>query len=125
MGLIDDCFLFFGTKDLYAVLALEKNASANEIKKSYRRMALKHHPDHHESDSRSKEEMTRVFQALSKVHFILSDADKRAFYDSTGLVDQEDGMGGESDWNDYFRALFPKVTKKGSFLSLFLFPADD
>lgn len=59
--------------------------------------------------------MTRVFQTLSKVHFILTDTDKRSFYDSTGLVDKEDGLDGESDWNDYFRALFPKVTKKGSF----------
>lgn len=117
MGLIDDCQLFFDTKDLYAVLAVDRSASTAEIKKSYRRLSLKHHPDRHESDSRSKEQMTRTFQTLSKVHFILSDSEKRAFYDSTGIVDDEGGLDGEADWNDYFRALFPKVTKKG--LSLF------
>ena len=113
MGLADDCQQHFGTTDLYAVLEVARDASTAEIKKRYRRLSLKHHPDRHESDSRSKEEMTRVFQTLSKVHFILSDADKRAFYDSTGMVDNEDGLDGEADWNDYFRALFPKVTKKG------------
>ena len=114
MGLIDDCQQYFDTSDLYAVLGLEKDATPDQIKKSYRRLALKHHPDRHESDSRSKEEMTRMFQTLSKVHFILTDAEKRAFYDSTGLVDKEDGLDGEADWDDYFRALFPKVTQKGN-----------
>lgn len=113
MGLADDCQQHFGTHDLYAVLSVAKDATTAEIKKSYRRLSLKHHPDRHESDSRSKEEMTRIFQTLSKVHYILSDDEKRAFYDSTGLVDNEGGLDGEADWNDYFRALFPKVTKKG------------
>lgn len=121
MGLADDCQQYFDTKYLYAVLSVTRDASTAEIKKSYRRLSLKHHPDRHESDSPSKEEMTRVFQTLSKVHFILSDPDKRAFYDSTGLVDQEDGLDGEADWNDYFRALFPKVTKKGSFCHPFVY----
>ena len=113
MGLADDCQKYFDTKDLYAVLEVSRDASTAVIKKSYRRLSLKHHPDRHASDSRSKEEMTRVFQTLSKVHFILSDSEKRAFYDTTGVVDAEEGLDGDADWNDYFRALFPKVTKKG------------
>ena len=111
MPLLDDCLQFFQTKDLYAVLQLERTASVEEIKKSYRRLSLKYHPDRH--DSLAKEQMTRVFQTLSKVHFVLSDADKRSFYDSTGLVDKEDGLDGAADWDDYFRALFPKISKKG------------
>lgn len=54
--------------------------------------------------------MTRLFQVLSKVHFILSDKEKRAFYDTTGLVDKEDCLDSQADWDEYFRALFPKVT---------------
>lgn len=112
MGLIDDCEQFFGTKDLYKVLDVSRGATENEIKKAYRKLSLKYHPDRHGDSSHSKEQLTRFFQVLSKVHFILSDKEKRDFYDSTGLVDKEDCLDSEADWDDYFRALFPKVTRK-------------
>ena len=111
MGLIDECDTLFGTRNLYDVLAVPRSATEDQIKKAYRKLSLKYHPDR-PSDSHSKEQLTRLFQVLSKVHFILSDKEKRAFYDTTGLVDKEDCIDSEADWDEYFRALFPKVTKK-------------
>ena len=121
MGLLEDCLRFFDVKDLYSVLGLARDASAEQISKNYRRLALKYHPDRHESGA--KEESTRAFQTLGQVHLVLSDADKRAFYDSTGLVDGSSGLDGDTDWTDYFRALFPKVTKKGESCSTFPLPS--
>ena len=112
MGLLDDCDTLFGTKNLYEVLNLSSSATENEIKKAYRKLSLKYHPDRHTSSSHSKDQLTRFFQVLSKVHFILTDKDKRSFYDTTGLIDKEDCLDSEADWDDYFRALFPKVTRK-------------
>lgn len=112
MGLLDDCDTLFGTKNLYEVLNLTSSASENEIKKAYRKLSLKYHPDRHATSSHTKDQLTRFFQVLSKVHFILTDKEKRSFYDTTGLIDKEDCLDSEADWDDYFRALFPKVTQK-------------
>lgn len=115
MGLISDLQEVFGTNDLYQVLGLKKDASSTDIKKGYRKLSLIHHPDRHcdDTSTKSKEEMTRAFQILSKVHFILSDEEKRKVYDSTGVVDDEDVLDKDADWDSYFRALFPRVKRKG------------
>ena len=120
MGLLPDCNEVFGTQDLYQVLGLKKEASAADIKKGYRKLSLIHHPDRYdaESSSKSKDEMTRAFQILSKVHFILSDEEKRKAYDHTGIVDDEDVLDEDADWDSYFRALFPKIKKRGKSLLL-------
>jgi DnaJ family protein C protein 9 len=113
MGLIDDCELHFATKDLYEVLNVSKDAGDAEIKKGYRKLSLKWHPDRHaEATEDKKAEITSKFQTLSKVHFILSDKDKRSYYDNTGTVLSEDGIEGDADWSDYWRLLFPKITVK-------------
>lgn len=113
MGLLDDCKEFFATSDLYEVLDVKKEASDADIKKAYRKSSLKWHPDRHaDSNAIQLELVTKKFQTLSKVHFILSDKDKRAFYDSNGVIVGEDGLEGEADWDDYWRCLFPKVTVK-------------
>lgn len=99
----------FGNADLYAILGVESAASADEIKKAYRKLALKHHPDR----GGTKEK----FQALSIVYSILSDEEKRKVYDETGSVeDSEESSNGDINeenfefWNNYFRSIFPKVT---------------
>ena len=116
MGLISDCNQVFGTEDLYQVLGLKKDASSTDVKKGYRKLSLIHHPDRHdETSTKSKEEMTRAFQILSRVHFILSDEETRKVYDTTGIVDDEDVLDKDADWDSYFRALFPKIKKKGLF----------
>ena len=63
--------------DLYKVLEVEKTATQEEIKKSYRRLSLKYHPDRNQGDDAS----TKKFQEISSAYEILSDAQKRNNYD--------------------------------------------
>uniref|UniRef100_A0A1E1X5Q5 Putative molecular chaperone dnaj superfamily n=1 Tax=Amblyomma aureolatum TaxID=187763 RepID=A0A1E1X5Q5_9ACAR len=109
MGLLVDCEELFGTSDLYKLLGVPKEASEAAIKKAYRRLSLLVHPDRAEGDQ--KDAATRKFQVLSKVHVILSDSDRRAAYDDTGCVDEDDDLASDRDWTSYWRFLFPKITK--------------
>lgn len=65
--------------DLYAILGLKKSASDDEIKKAYRKLALKLHPDKNQAAHADE-----AFKAVSKAFSCLSDSDKRAYYDRTG-----------------------------------------
>ncbi|XP_015908753.1 dnaJ homolog subfamily C member 9 [Parasteatoda tepidariorum] len=114
MGLIQECELYFSTKNLYDVLGVRKGASLLDIKKAYRKASLLIHPDRVEDEA--KVEATRKFQVLAKVHFILSDIEKRAVYDESGEIDEENNIS-ENDstpefWENYWRNLFPKITKE-------------
>ncbi|XP_070379896.1 dnaJ homolog subfamily C member 9-like [Dermacentor albipictus] len=108
MGLLADCEELFGTSDLYKLLGVPKDASEAAIKKAYRRLSLLVHPDR--ADDAQKEAATRKFQVLSKAHLILGDSDKRAAYDDTGCVDEDDDLAGDRDWTSYWRLLFPKIS---------------
>lgn len=114
MGLIDDCELYFGTKSLYDILSVEKTATAAQLKQAYRRASLLIHPD--KVDESQREESTRKFQILAKVHFILSDTEKKELYDETGIIDEENDCSMDDSspefWQNYFRNLFPKITLK-------------
>lgn len=68
-------------KNLYDVLAIAKDATAEQIKKAYRKLAMKHHPD------KGGDELQ--FKELSKAYSVLSDEDKRKRYDETGQVEEE------------------------------------
>jgi len=67
-------------EDYYKILGVEKNAAANDIKKAYRKLALKYHPDRN-PDSKEAEEK---FKKISEAYAVLSDAEKRKQYDSYG-----------------------------------------
>ncbi len=81
-------------RDLYEVLGVNKNASAADIKKAYRRLAMKHHPDRNTGDDAAKAE--EQFKEIKAAYEILSDEQKRAAYDQFGHagVDGSAGMGG-------------------------------
>jgi curved DNA-binding protein len=66
--------------DYYAVLGVSKDASDEEIKKAYRRMALKYHPDHAKGDPKAEEQ----FKKISEAYAVLSDKEKRQKYDRFG-----------------------------------------
>ncbi len=66
--------------DYYKVLGLEKNATADDIKKAYRKLARKHHPDLNPNDP----EAVKIFQQINEAHEVLSDPDKRKKYDQYG-----------------------------------------
>ncbi|XP_078443723.1 chaperone protein dnaJ 6-like [Wolffia australiana] len=96
-----------GEKSLYEILGVEKSASQQEIKKAYYKLALKLHPDKNPGNDEAKEK----FQLLQKVISILGDEEKRALYDQTGIVDDNDLVGaGADDLQEFFRATYKKVT---------------
>ena len=70
-------------RDYYEVLGVQKNASQEEIKKAYRKLAKECHPDLHPND---KEAEAR-FRELNEANEVLSDPDKRARYDQFGFND--------------------------------------
>ncbi|MDQ5985658.1 MAG: Chaperone protein DnaJ [Syntrophus sp. SKADARSKE-3] len=71
--------------DYYKLLGVEKNATADEIKKSYRKLALKWHPDKNPSNKAQAEEK---FKKISEAYAVLSDPEKRTQYDTYGSADQ-------------------------------------
>ena len=73
-------------KDYYKILGVEKTATQDEIKKAYRKLAMKHHPDRNAGKKSSEEK----FKEITEANEVLSDPDKRKKYDTLG-----------SNWNQY------------------------
>ena len=69
-------------RDYYEVLGVEKNASDAEIKKAYRKLAMKYHPDQNPGDKTAEEK----FKEINEAYEVLSDADKKARYDQYGFA---------------------------------------
>ena len=67
-------------RDYYEILGITKSASADEIKKSYRKVAMQFHPDRNPGDKSAEEK----FKEAAEAYEVLSDADKRAQYDRYG-----------------------------------------
>ncbi|GIP35854.1 molecular chaperone DnaJ [Paenibacillus sp. J2TS4] len=76
-------------RDYYEVLDVDRNATPEEIKKSFRKMARQYHPDvNKEPDAEEK------FKEVKEAYDVLSDSQKRATYDQFGHIDPNQGMGG-------------------------------
>ncbi len=95
-------------RDYYEVLGVSKTATDEEIKKAYRKLAIKYHPDQNQGDPNAEEK----FKEINDAYAILSDHDKRSRYDQFGHagVDPNFGAGGPtvdfSDFGDIFSDLF-------------------
>lgn len=81
-------------KDYYQTLGVERNATADEIKKAYRKLAVKYHPDKNPGDKEAEDK----FKAVSQAYEVLSDKDKRAQYDQFGSDFFEKGGGGRGSY---------------------------
>lgn len=94
--------------DYYKVLGIDKSASQDEIKKAYRKLAIKYHPDKNPGNK----EAEAKFKKLGEAYSVLSDEKKRKQYDTYGTVD---GNGFQGNPNDIFKDLFKDIGGFGPF----------
>jgi len=105
-------------KDYYQTLGVSKDASKDDIRRAFRKLAAKHHPDRNPDDAGAEER----FKEINEAYTVLSDEEKRRFYDQYGSTDsvppfQPGATGGASyhrtvspeefgDFSDFFQSLF-------------------
>jgi molecular chaperone DnaJ len=94
-------------RDYYEILGVERTATTQEIKTSYRKLAIQHHPDRNPGDARAEE----TFKEAAEAYAVLSDVDKRAQYDRFGHAGLRGGGGGFdpsvfADFSDILGDLF-------------------
>lgn len=88
-------------KDYYEVLGVSKSATSDEIKKAYRKLAIKWHPD---KNLNNKLEAENKFKEISEAHEVLCNSEKREIYDKYGHEGLANGAGGPGpDFEDIMR----------------------
>jgi DnaJ family protein C protein 9 len=99
--------------DLYSVLFVKEDASADDIKKAYRRLALLSHPDKYaNADDESKADASTRFLQIGFAYAVLSDDKRRRRYDNTGMTDEGFELSANEDgWAAYFQDMFDRVTR--------------
>lgn len=90
-------------KDYYKVLGVERKASADDIRKAYRKLAMQYHPDKNPGDKKAEEK----FKEINEAYQVLSDDQKRARYDQLGSAYSNfrtsGGRPGDFQWDDWFQ----------------------
>jgi curved DNA-binding protein len=95
-------------KDYYKILGVNKTASVDDIKKAYRKLAMKYHPDHAKEDKNAEEK----FKSISEAYAVLSDKEKRQQYDTYGSA----GFHQKFSQEDIFRGFdFSDILKEFGF----------
>lgn len=96
-------------RDYYEVLEVERGANAEDVKKSYRKLAVKYHPDKNPGDKQAEDK----FKELGEAYEVVSDPQKRAAYDSMGhAAFQQGGVGGGGGTHNPFD-IFEQVFRGG------------
>lgn len=114
-----NCQNFMG-KDYYSILGVPRDADANQLKKAYRQLAMRWHPD---KNPNNVEEAQAKFQEISEAYDVLNDPEKRRIYDQFGEEGLKRGGGGHeyhfssSNAEDIFRQFFGDDSPFGSFFS--------
>lgn len=107
---LDVCEEYFGTRDIYELFEVPKDALPKDVKKAYYKLSLKVHPDRVSEEE--KERATEKFKILSKLHQVLSDKDKRALYDEQGIIedDDDDYESKLTNWLELWKKIFKPLT---------------
>jgi len=92
-------------RDYYEVLGVSRDTADRDIKKAYRRMAMKFHPDRNPGDAESEDK----FKEVNEAYEVLSDAQKKAAYDQYGHAGVEQGAGGHGGFDGGFSDIFGDV----------------
>ena len=96
-------------QDYYELLGVSRNADDAEIKKAYRKLAMKHHPDRNPDDDTAEEK----FKDIQKAYAVLSDPKKRAAYNQFGHAGVDaaggGGPGGFGGFGDVFEDIFENI----------------
>ena len=96
-------------KDYYEILGVSKTASQDDIKKAYRKLAMKYHPDKNPDDKVSEEK----FKAVAEAYSVLGDPDKRKKYDNLGFYYNDSGTGAGHGASGGFSDIFEQVFGSG------------
>lgn len=104
------------SKDYYRILGVERNASGEEIKKSYRKLALQYHPD---KNPNNKESESR-FKEIAEAYDVLSNPDKKSKYDFSGSFFQSAGSNPFAKYDNYWNDMFTKREKYKKGQNLFV-----
>lgn len=102
--------MYMSKKDYYELLGIDRNASIDEIKKAYKKLALKYHPDKNPGNKEAEEK----FKEIAGAYEVLSDSDKKAAYDryghdgasAGGGFDFSQGFSSAGDFSDIFNDFF-------------------
>src|ERR1700685_1895107 len=96
-------------QDYYETLGVAKGASADDLKRAYRKMAMQYHPDRNAGDKSAEQK----FKDVSEAYDVLKDDQKRAAYDrfghaafENGGMGRQDGFGAGANFSDIFDAMF-------------------
>lgn len=105
-------------KDFYEILGVSRNTSLDQIKKAYRSLAKKYHPDRNQGNKQAEEK----FKEISEAYYVLSDPKKKQMYDQFGHEQMGQGFqdgayrfsGDASNFSDIFEGIFGKRRKRKS-----------
>ena len=109
-------------RDFYDILGVPKNAADDDIKKAYRKLAMKHHPDRNQGEGDDSKKSEEKFKEAKEAYEMLSDPKKRAAYDQHGHAGVDpnrggpgaEGMGGFAEaFGDIFGDIFNGGGRRG------------